>query len=97
MNINFTGRHVEVTDALRQYALEKIARIHRHYDKITSIQVTLGVEKLLQKAEAELHVPNGKTIFAESESSDMYASIDALAEKLERQVLKHKEKEKDHR
>lgn len=97
MNINFTGRHVEITDALRQYTLEKLARIQRHYDKITSIQITLGVEKLLQKAEAILHIPRGGTIVAQSESQDMYTSIDTLVEKLERQILKHKERETGHR
>lgn len=93
MNVTFTGRHIEVTDALRQYATEKLDRLHRHYDKITNIHVILGVEKLLQRAEATLHVPRGGVIHAQSESEDMYSSIDDLFEKLERQVAKHREKE----
>ncbi len=93
MNVTFTGRHIEVTDALRQYATEKLKRLHRHYDKITNIHVIFGVEKLIQRAEATLHVPHGGVIHAQSESGDMYGSIDDLFEKLERQVAKHREKE----
>lgn len=93
MNVTFTGRHVEVTDALRQYATEKLERLHRHYDKITNIHVVFDVEKLIQRAEATLHVPHGGIIHAQADSEDMYNSIDSLFEKLERQVAKHREKE----
>lgn len=93
MNVTFTGRHMDVTDALRQYASEKLDRLYRHYDKITNVHVIFGVDKLTQKAEATLHVPRGGMIHAQSESEDMYTSIDELFEKLERQVSKHREKE----
>ncbi len=97
MNIHFTGRHMEVTDAIRTYATEKFDRIYRHYDKITSIQVIFSVEKVAQQVEAVLHIPGGEQIHAHSESEDMYTSIDLLADKIDSQVRKYKDKQKDHR
>lgn len=94
MNVTFTGRHLEVTDGLRNYANEKLQRLHRHYDKIISVHIIFGVDKLVQQAEATLNVPHAGAIHAHAESDDMYGSIDALFEKLERQVGKHREKEK---
>lgn len=91
MQINISGHHVEVTTPLRDYITNKIERLERHFDNITTIQVTLSVEKLRQKAEASVHV-SGADIFAQSESQDMYASIDSLVDKLDRQIIKHKEK-----
>jgi len=91
MQINLTGRHVEVTTALRDYVNNKFAKLERHFDHINNVHVILDVEKLVQKAEATLHL-NGKEIFAVSEHQDMYASIDGLIDKLDRQVIKHKEK-----
>ena len=91
MQLNLTGHHVEITDALRTYVEEKIQRIERHFDHVTNIHVVLGVEKLQQRAEATLHVSGGD-IFADDTQEDMYAAIDGLVTKLDRQVLKHKEK-----
>jgi putative sigma-54 modulation protein len=91
MQINLTGRHVEVTSALRDYVTNKFAKLERHFDHINNVHVILDVEKLVQKAEATLHV-NGGEIFATADHSDMYAAIDGLIDKLDRQVIKHKEK-----
>ncbi|MBL4828068.1 MAG: ribosome-associated translation inhibitor RaiA [Spongiibacteraceae bacterium] len=91
MQINVSGHHVDVTPALRDYVKNKLARLQRHFDQITNTDVTLTVEKLIQKAEASVHVA-GADLFATSESNDMYAAIDTLADKLDRQILKHKEK-----
>ncbi|TQV72874.1 ribosome hibernation promoting factor [Aliikangiella marina] len=91
MQINLTGHHLDVTDSLRNYVHEKFERISRHFDHINNVHVILQVEKLRQIAEAKLNV-NGGEIFANSESEDMYAAIDSLVDKLDRQVIKHKEK-----
>lgn len=96
MNINITGRHVEVTPALRQYATEKFSRLEKHFDKITSIHLILHVDKLIQKAEVTLHIPHND-IHAASESGDLYSSIDSLIDKVDRQLKKHKEKADEHR
>ena len=95
MQINLTGHHVEVTDALRDYVVGKFERLERHFGHISNVHVILNVEKLAQIAEATLHV-NGGEIFANAEHEDMYAAIDALVDKLDRQVKKHKEKLKAH-
>ncbi len=91
MQINLTGHHVEITDALRNYVDTKFEKLERHFDHINNVHVILNIEKLSQKAEATLHV-NGGEIFANSEHTDMYAAIDGLIDKLDRQVIKHKEK-----
>ncbi|SFW23557.1 ribosome hibernation-promoting factor, HPF/YfiA family [Nitrosovibrio sp. Nv17] len=91
MNLNLTGHHVEVTPALRDYVTTKMSRITRHFDHIIDVSVILSVEKLKQKAEANVHV-KGRDIFVETDSADMYASIDNLVDKLDRQILRHKEK-----
>lgn len=95
MQLTVSGHHVEVTDPLRDYVGNKLERLQRHFDQITNIQVTLIVEKLVQKAEATVHI-SGADIFAAAESDDMYAAIDALADKLDRQLIKHKEKARRH-
>lgn len=95
MNLAVTGHHVEVTDALKGYVSEKMDKLERHFDNITDIHVILSVEKLRQQAEATIDL-TGTKIHAESESEDMYAAIDALIDKLDRQVIKHKEKLRDH-
>ena len=95
MQITITGHHVEVTDSLRNYVTEKLARIKRHFDQVIQINVILQVEKLAQKAEATVIV-NGANLFAEDTQEDMYAAIDALVDKLDRQVTKHKEKIQQH-
>jgi len=96
MQVNLTGHHVDVTAALRSYVEEKIARLERHFDHVTNVHVILSVEKLNKKAEATVHIA-GADVFAESVHEDMYAAIDALVDKLDRQVLRHKEKLKSHR
>ena len=95
MQINLTGHHVEITDALRDYVGEKLSRIERHFDHVTDIHCILEVEKLRHKAEATVNISGG-TIFAEAVEDNMYAAIDALSDKLDRQIKKHKEKVTDH-
>ncbi len=95
MNLNITGHHVEVTPAINDYVKAKLDRVIRHFDNVTSVHVILTVEKLKQKAEVTLHV-KGKDIHADSVESDLYAAIDTLADKLDRQVVKHKEKISNH-
>jgi len=96
MNLNLTGHHVEITPAMRDYVTSKMDKITRHFDHVIDVSVILSVEKLKQKAEANVHV-RGKDIFVETDSVDMYASIDSLVDKLDRQILKHKEKNADRR
>lgn len=95
MQLNLTGHHVEITDALRDYVTSKLERLERHFDHVTNVHVILSVEKLRQKAEATINM-KGNNIFAECEDENMYAAIDALIDKLDRQVRKHKEKVTDH-
>jgi putative sigma-54 modulation protein len=95
MQINLTGHHLEITDSLRQYVDSKFTKLERHFDQINNVHVILNVEKLNQKAEATLHL-SGAEVFAYAEHLDMYAAIDALIDKLDRQVIKHKEKTKRH-
>lgn len=97
MQVNLSGHHVEITDSMRAYVIEKLARLERHFDHLTNVQVILSVEKLEQKAEATLHLAGGNDVHALAIHEDMYAAIDSLADKLDRQVLKHKEKVKSHR
>ncbi|ATR81936.1 ribosomal subunit interface protein [Pseudomonas sp. FFUP_PS_473] len=92
MQVNISGHQVEVTEALRTYIGEKLERVERHFDKITNVQVILEVEKLKQKIEATLRIPGGEVV-ANAEHEDMYAAIDLLADKLDRQLKKHKEKQ----
>jgi putative sigma-54 modulation protein len=96
MQIEITGHHVDVTDALRDYCQTKFDRLKRHFDKVINVHVILTVEKKVQKAEATLHI-SGNDVHAEAESEDMYASIDTLIDKLDRQIMKHKEKMTEHR
>jgi putative sigma-54 modulation protein len=96
MNLNLTGHHLEVTPSIRDYVTSKFDKITRHFDHVIDISVILSVEKLVHKAEVNVHV-RGKNIFVESLDSDMYAALDSLVDKLDRQILKHKEKNYDHR
>jgi putative sigma-54 modulation protein len=91
MNINLTGRHLEITPAIREHVTAKLAKIKRHFDNLIDISVVLSVEKLKQKAEATVHM-SGKTVFAETDDSNLYVAIDNLVDLLDRQVLKHKDK-----
>ena len=96
MQINLTGHHVDVTDSLRNYVENKFERLERHFDNVTNVHVIISVEKLRQSAEATLYV-NGTDVFADAVHEDMYAAIDALIDKLDRQVRKVKEKKTNHR
>lgn len=100
MNLTISGQHLEVTPALREYVQTKLERITRHFDQVVDITVRLCIEKLSakelrQRAEVTLHV-KGKEIFVEQSSEDLYAAIDQLMDKLDRQVGRYKEKVQDH-
>ncbi len=95
MQINLSGHHVEINESLRNYVKTKFLRLQRHFDKITNTEVLLIVENSVQKSEAKVHVA-GADIFAAAESEDMYASIDSMTDKLDRQLIKYKEKSRDH-
>ncbi|MBT8448339.1 MAG: ribosome hibernation promoting factor [Gammaproteobacteria bacterium] len=95
MQINLTGHHVEVTEPLKDYVNDKFKRLERHFDEINNVHVVLTVEKTRQIAEAKMFV-NGGELYANSEEATMYASIDSLVDKLDRQVIKHKEKRQRH-
>ena len=95
MRVNLTGHHVEITPALKDYVNEKMTRIERHFESVTSVNCILTVEKLRHKAEAKVNVTGG-TIYADAVEDDMYAAIDGLIDKLDRQIVRHKEKLTDH-
>lgn len=96
MNLNVSGHHLEVTPAIRTYVRAKLGRVARHFDHVIDAHVILTVDKLRQKAEATLHV-RGKDLHCECEEEDLYAAIDLLADKLDRQVLRYKDKRYDKR
>lgn len=95
MNLQLTGHHLEITPALRDYVTNKLTRISNHFDHVIDVKVTMSVEKLAQKVEATLHVP-GNDLHATCADENMYSAIDMLTDKLDRQVLKHKEKQGNH-
>lgn len=95
MQLNISGHHLDITDPIRDYVTNKLSRLEKHYDRITSTNVILSVEKLVQKAEATVHVSGGE-LFADAEHEDLYAAIDSLTDKLDRQLIKYKEKHRDH-
>ncbi len=100
MNLTISGHHLEVTPSLREYVLTKLDRVTRHFDQVVDVTVMLTVEKLKekerrQKAEVTLHV-KGRDIFVEHSSEDLYAAIDQLMDKLDRQVCRHKDRLQDH-
>lgn len=95
MQISITGHHIDVTQALKAYIENKFERLERHFDNMTNIHVILTVEKERQKAEATIHVSGGN-LFADAQQDDMYAAIDSLVDKLDRQLKKHKEKHSNH-
>ena len=96
MQITISGHHLEVTESLKGYVESKLERLTNHHDRITNTHVILSVDKLIQKAEATVHV-SGKDLFADASSEDLYAAIDQLTDKLDRQLIKHKEKLRSHR
>ena len=96
MNLHLTGHQLEITPAIREYVSGKLTRITHHFDHVAEINVILTVEKLRHKVEAGVHVL-GKDLFCESSDHDMYAAIDSLVDKLDRTIIKHKEKALAHR
>ncbi len=95
MNLQISGHHLEITPALHDYVTSKLERVKRHFDHVIDVNVILSVEKLKQKAEVTVHLP-GKDIFVEAIDEDLYAAIDGLGDKLDRQIQKHKQKLQDH-
>jgi putative sigma-54 modulation protein len=95
MQLNLTGHHVEITPSLRDYVSRKLERLERHFDHVTDIHCVLTVEKLRHRAEATVNVTGGQ-LFADATEEDMYAAIDGLVDKLDRQIRRHKEKLTDH-
>ena len=95
MNLQISGHHLEITPALRDYVTGKLERVTRHFDHVIDVNVILSVEKLKQKAEVTVHLA-GKDVYVESIDEDLYAAIDILADKLDRQVQKYKQKLQDH-
>jgi putative sigma-54 modulation protein len=91
MNLQLTGHHVEITPAIRDYVVSKLARINRHFDHVIDVNVIMTVEKLDQKIEANVHL-SGRDIHVTCNDEDMYAAIDGLIDKLDRQVIRHKER-----
>jgi len=91
MNLNITGHHLEITPAIREYTTGKFGKLKRHFDHVIDVQIILSVAKLKQKAEATVHI-SGKDVFVECDDDNLYAAIDTLVDKLDRQVIKHKEK-----
>ena len=100
MNLTISGHHLDITTSLREYVLTKLERVTRHFDQVVDVSVLLTVEKMKekerrQKAEVTLHV-KGRDIFVEQSHEDLYAAIDQLMDKLDRQVVRHKDKVQDH-
>lgn len=91
MNLSITGHNLEVTDALNAYVKNKMRRIHRHFDGIISTQVLLSIDRLKHNAQATLRV-QGKDIHCQANDSNLYAAIDLLVDKIDRKVLKYKNK-----
>lgn len=96
MNLQVTGHHLEVTPSLREYLTTKLDRLTRHFDHVLDVNVILSIERENRRIEASIHL-SGKNLFAEAQDTDMYAAIDALIDKLDRQIVKHKEKRADAR
>lgn len=95
MQITLSGQHVEITPALNEYVKTKLGRLERRFDSVTTVNVVLKVEKLMQRAEATMRVSGGE-LHADATHEDMYAAIDALGDKLDRQITRYKEKLTDH-
>ena len=95
MQISIAGHHVGITPPLKQYVESKLSRLQRHFERVIDVRVILDVEKLSHKAEATIHT-RGKSLYADAIADDMYTAIDALADKLDSQIRKHKEKQTDH-
>ena len=96
MNLTISGHHLDLTAPIKDYVKEKLTRLERHCDHLLDGQVILSVEKDRQKAEATVHC-SGATLHAECVHPDLYAAIDLLADKLDQQARRHKDKRRDHR
>ena len=96
MQLNISGHHLDITPALKQHTNQKLSKIKHHFDQVMNVNKILEVQKDVQTAEATIHV-KGADLFAKVESNDMYASIDKLINKLDSQILRHKEKLHSHR
>jgi putative sigma-54 modulation protein len=96
MQVSITGHHVDVTDSLKAHVEEKISKLKRHFDNVVDVHVILTVEKLEQKAEATVQI-SGAKLFADDIQEDMYVAIDNMVDKLDRQIVKFKEKNQNHR
>src|ERR1035437_9593648 len=95
MNLQISGHHLEISPAIHEYAKGKLERVTRHFDNVIDVNVILSVDKLKQKAEVTVHL-SGKDVFVEAIDEDLYAAIDSLADKLDRQIQKHKQILQDH-
>ena len=95
MNLQISGHHLEITPAIHEYVTGKLERVTRHFDNVIDVNVILSVDKLKQKAEVTVHL-SGKDVYVESIDEDLYAALDSLVDKLERQIQKHKQKIQDH-
>ena len=96
MQLHISGHHLDITSAIKQHANEKLLKIKHHFDNVMNVNMTLEVQKDVQKAEATIHL-SGTDLFAKAQSTDMYVSIDQLINKLDSQIIKHKEKLHNHR
>lgn len=95
MNLKISGHHLEITPAIHDYVTGKLERVIRHFDNVIDVNVILSVDKLKQKAEVTVHL-SGKDVFVESIDEDLYAALDGLVDKLDRQIQKHKQKVQNH-
>ena len=96
MQLNISGHHLDITSAIKNHTNEKLSKIKHHFDNVMNVNMILEVQKDVQKAEATIHL-SGADLFAKAQSSDMYVSIDQLINKLDSQIIKHKEKLHNHR
>jgi len=96
MQLHISGHHLDITSAIKQHTTEKLSKIKHHFDNVMNVNMILEVQKDVQKAEATIHL-SGADLFAKAQSTDMYVSIDQLINKLDSQIIKHKEKLHNHR
>ncbi len=95
MNLQISGHHLEITPAIHDYVTGKLERVTRHFDNVIDVNVILSVDKLKQKAEVTVHL-SGKDVYVEVIDEDLYAAVDGLVDKLDRQIQKHKQRVQDH-
>mgnify|MGYP000606661050 FL=1 len=96
MQLHISGHHLDITSAIKNHTNEKLSKIKHHFDNVMNVNMILEVQKDVQKAEATIHL-SGADLFAKAQSTDMYVSIDQLINKLDSQIIKHKEKLHNHR